>query len=92
MLQTIVTDAATKLRSAIIDKQQKEGYKQWPSVIRISDDNMVRDPRKDFLPPEPAGPSKAHAAMDAFMRAISPNGMKDAYRHTDPEGDATTYR
>ena len=69
----------------------KDGYTEWPSIIRMADDNMVRDPMADLQPPEQNSPTQANAAMAAMLRAISPRGMVDAYRHTDPGGRATTY-
>ena len=87
-----INTTAAQLSQAITAKMQKDGYDKWPSVIRMADDNMVRDPTVDCVPAEPDCASRARSAMAAMHRAIAPQGMVDAYRHTDPDGRATTYQ
>ena len=82
---------AEAISGAIQQKMSKDAYTEWPAIVRMADNNMVRDPRMDCVPSEGDSAARAHEAMARFTRAVSPKGLRDVYRITDPDGRATTY-
>ena len=58
----------------------------------MSDDNFGIDSHMDYSPPQAEAHPVSGAALCAFLRTVAPQGMRDIYRTTDPDGRATTYQ